>query len=228
MEFERRSPLSMNFPTSHCAPEIAAECPKFIVFEGIDGSGKSTQAKLLADRMRRDGFSVLLTSEPSDGPVGALIKSLTSRPKPEEEAHLFTEDRRDHLRRVIIPALNEGRVVICDRYVYSSAAYQGARGLDPAAIIAENCAFALRPHVTFLLEIPVQEGLARIRSGRGDRFSTFEVEEELKKVAMIYSNLSDPCVVRIDGLGPQDRIHEQIVSTLSRLGLSLSCVGDEP
>jgi len=129
--------------------------------------------------MRRDGFSVLLTSEPSDGPVGALIKSLTSRPKPEEEAHLFTEDRRDHLRRVIIPALNEGRVVICDRYVYSSAAYQGARGLDPAAIIAENCAFALRPHVTFLLEIPVQEGLARIRSGRGDRFSTFEVEEEV-------------------------------------------------
>lgn len=218
----------MNCPMSHCALEVSSECPRFIVFEGIDGSGKSTQARLLADRMRKDGFSVVLTSEPSDGPTGVLIKSLTLRPKPEEEAHLFTEDRRDHLRRIIVPALNEGRVVICDRYVYSSAAYQGARGIDPATIIAENCAFALRPHVTFLLEIPVEEGLARIRCGRGDHFSTFEVKEELEKVVRIYSNLSDPSIVRIDGLGPQDRIHEQIVSTLSRSGLRLSCTGSEP
>lgn len=217
----------MNCSNKHCAPEPSSQCPTFVVFEGIDGSGKSTQARLLADRMRRSGLSVLLTSEPSDGPVGALIKSFTLRPKPEEEAHLFMEDRRDHLRRVIIPALNEGRIVICDRYVYSSAAYQGARGLDPSAIIAENCAFALRPHVTFLLEIPVEEGLARIRSGRGDRFSTFEIEDELEKVAGIYSSLNDPSIVRIDGLGSQDRIHAQIVSTLSRLGLSLSWTSDE-
>jgi dTMP kinase len=215
----------MDFPTSHCTPHPSPPCPRFVVFEGIDGSGKSTQAGLLADRMRREGFSVVLTSEPSEGPVGALIKSLTVRPQPEEEAHLFTEDRRDHLRRVIIPALNGGSIVICDRYVYSSAAYQGARGVDPAAIIRENCAFALRPHVTFLLEISVEEGLARIGSGRANGFSTFEVREDLEKVAKIYSELSDPTIVRIDGLDHQERIHEQIVRTLNQLGLRLSGTG---
>jgi len=218
----------MNCVTPHCPPELASQSPRFIVFEGIDGSGKSTQARLLADRMRRDGFSVVLTSEPSEGPVGALIKSLSVRPKPEEESHLFTQDRRDHLRRVVLPALKEGRVVICDRYVYSSAAYQGARGLDPADIIRENCAFAPRPHVTFLLEIPVEAGLARIRSGRADVFSMFEVREELEKVTKIYSSLSDPSIVRIDGLGLQDRIHEQIVGTLNQLGLRLSCTDSGP
>ena len=117
--------------------------PLFIVFEGIDGAGKSTQAGMLADRLRADEIPFILTAEPSDGPTGRLIKSLKVRPNPEEEARLFTEDRRHHVQNVIIPALKEGKTVICDRYVYSSVAYQGARGIDPAEILAENRQFVM-------------------------------------------------------------------------------------
>ena len=138
--------------------------PCFIVFEGIDGSGKSTQAKLLARRLEDLGIPVLLTAEPSDGPVGRIIRSLTTRPEAEEEARLFTEDRRDHVERVILPALVEGRTVICDRYVHSSVAYQGARGVDQAAILSAQRLFAPQPDVIFLLEIPAKIALARIGS----------------------------------------------------------------
>ncbi len=85
---------------------------------------------MLANHLASRGVRVLFTAEPSDGPVGVFIKSLKIRAQPEEEARLFTEDRRDHLRRTIVPALEKGITVICDRYVYSSAAYQGARGID--------------------------------------------------------------------------------------------------
>jgi hypothetical protein len=85
--------------------------PCFIVFEGIDGAGKSTLAKLLARRLADLGIPVLLTAEPSEGPVGQIIRSLTTRLEAEEEARFFTEDRRDHVERVILPALLEGRVM---------------------------------------------------------------------------------------------------------------------
>jgi dTMP kinase len=190
----------------------------FIVFEGIDGSGKSTQAAKLADRLAGLGIPVLLTSEPSDGPTGLVIRSLASRPSPEEEERLFTEDRRDHVSRVILPALAKGKTVICDRYVYSSAAYQGARGLDPATLINRNMLFAPRPDVIFLLEIPVDVALERIRSNRKGGFSAFEVRENLGLVDEIYGSLKDPAIQRIDGtLGPEE-IHSVILNVLRSMG----------
>lgn len=214
-------PIDLHAP--HREPDSRPRRLQFIVLEGIDGAGKSTQARLLADRLRKESFPVLLTSEPSDGPAGMAIKSSSRRLTPLEETRLFTEDRRDHVKRTILPALQRGSIVICDRYVYSSAAYQGARGMDPKAIIAENYAFAPRPDVTFLLEIPVEEGLARIKNGRADGFSAFEVEEELEKVARVYRALEDPSMIRLSGLGPAESIHEEIVSALRRLGLSFPC-----
>jgi dTMP kinase len=161
----------------------------------------------------------VLTSEPSDGVVGSKIRALTARLPPEEEAHLFTEDRKDHLNRVIIPSLNQGVTVICDRYVYSSVAYQGARGLDPDELIEINRSFALWPDVNFLLEVSVEIALARIRSSRADGFTPFETAADLEEVAKIYAELSDPSIVRIPGNTAPEEIHARIVSELDRLGL---------
>jgi dTMP kinase len=191
--------------------------PCFIVFEGIDGAGKSTQAKLLARRLADLGIPVLLTAEPSDGPVGQIIRSLTTRLEAEEEARLFTEDRRNHVERVILPALAEGRTVICDRYVHSSVAYQGARGVDQAAILSAQSPFAPQPDVIFLLEIPADIAIARIGSARRGRFSTFEVREDLEAVDAVYRSITDPVIRRIDGTISMEGIHSIIMACLKEL-----------
>jgi dTMP kinase len=192
--------------------------PCFIVFEGIDGSGKSTQAKLLTARLADLGVPVLLTAEPSDGPVGRVIKSLRTRLEPEEEARLFTEDRRDHVERVILPALADGCTVICDRYVYSSVAYQGARGLDQEAILAAQRQFAPQPDIIFLLEIPPEIALERIGSKRGGGFSAFEVLESLQAVDAVYRSISDPLIKPIDGTASQEIVHSTIMNSVLELG----------
>ncbi|MBI5569919.1 MAG: dTMP kinase [Desulfomonile tiedjei] len=194
-----------------------AQNPLFIVFEGIDGSGKSTQVRLLAARFEACGIPCVKTAEPSTGPFGREIRSLVVRPAPEEEARLFTEDRRDHLHRVILPALKAGLTVVCDRYVYSSVAYQGARGLSPDRILAENRAFAREADVTFLLEIPVPEAMRRIGRGRGNSFSVFEGLEELTAVDSIYRGLKDDLIQRIDGSPPAEEVHERVVQILRRI-----------
>lgn len=198
--------------------------PLFLVFEGIDGSGKTTQAKMLTRRLTDLGIPFVLTSEPSDGPTGLMIRSLSFRPSPDEEERLFTEDRRDHVNRVILPALAEKKIVICDRYVHSSAAYQGARGLDPSAIIRRNMRFAPLPDVVFFLEVPVSLALERIASARGEGFSLFEAEENLRSVDAIYRSLSDPRILRIDGTLPPDQTHTAIVRVLANMGCRCSLI----
>lgn len=196
----------------------------FIVFEGIDGSGKSTQAQLLADRFRKEGIDVVLTAEPSDGPIGRFIRALASRPEPEEESRLFTQDRRHHVEHVIKPALVEGKVVICDRYIYSSMAYQGARGLDPERIFARNVSFAVLPDVVFLLEIPVEKALERINAGRSGKYSLFERQKDLEAVDAIYRSLTDPAIIRIEATFSETRVHELVVEALKGLKKSSASI----
>ncbi len=188
-------------------PEIK---PLFIVFEGIDGAGKSVQTSMLADQLRADEIPFIITAEPSEGPTGRLIKSLRARVDPVEETRLFTEDRRHHVQNVILPALNEGKTVICDRYVYSSVAYQGARGVDPDRILAENCEF-VKPDLIFLLEITVEKALSRIRLGRSHGFSVFEARSNLELVTSIYQSIADPAIHRMDGNLPPEELHREIV-----------------
>jgi dTMP kinase len=143
----------------------------FITFEGVEGAGKSTQARLLAERLRvQNGAHVLLTREPGDGPLGIRLRSLVLTPPDgidvAELAELFImlADRAQHVASAIRPALDAGSHVVCDRYIDSSVAYQGhGRGLDIARIEELN-AFAtggLIPDRTILLDIDPAVGLAR-------------------------------------------------------------------
>ncbi len=166
---------------------------------------------MLADRLRTDAIPCILTMEPFDSPAGRLIKSLKIRPEAHEEARLFTEDRRLHVKDVIAPAIKSGKVVVCDRYIYSSMAYQGARGIDPEKILSENREFAPIPDLIFLLEIPVEDSLSRIDTGRSS-FSAFEDRAYLEKVKLIYQSLADPAIHRLDARGTRDQVHHQIIS----------------
>ncbi len=149
----------------------------FITFEGIEGCGKSTQARLLAGALEEHGCGVLLTREPGGPPIAEKIRALLldrdhTEMLPETEVLLYMAGRAQHTGQWILPALNEGRVVVCDRYYDSTLAYQGmARGIDEAAIRAQIAfaTFGLAPHVTFLIDLDPAVGLARINPAHADR-----------------------------------------------------------
>jgi len=183
-----------------------------VVFEGIDGTGKSTQAAILAEAMRARGLNVLQSREPTQGAHGRRIResAATGRLPAEEELELFVQDRREHVATVLRPALDSGAFVIVDRYYLSTAAYQGARGLEPEAILRVNEAFAPTPDVAFLLEIGVSDGRRRIRSrGDGDG-DLFEREDALGRVAAVFADLDRPYIARVDGNRPVTVVADEI------------------
>ena len=154
----------------------------FLSFEGIDGSGKSTQARLLADHLRDAGHEVVLTREPGGSPGAEEIRALLltgagDRWSPETELLLFTAARRDHVERVIAPALDRGAVVISDRFADSTRVYQGVGRADlgPAVETLHALMIAREPDLTLLIDIDPREGLARAtaRGGAEARFEAF-------------------------------------------------------
>ena len=142
---------------------------KFVTFEGSEGSGKTTQIKLAADWLKERGITVLATAEPGGTPLGRKIREiLLNRGScaigAEAELLLFAAARAQHVRETILPALQEGRWVLCDRFSDATSAYQGfGRGLDAGFIRTLNAfsAQALKPDLTFLFDLPVEVGLAR-------------------------------------------------------------------
>ncbi len=183
-----------------------------IVFEGTDGSGKSTQLQLLAAHLSRRGLPVLTTREPTDGPYGQKIRALYSDRtacSPAEELALFLADRREHVRELLLPALAAGQIVLSDRYYLSTVAYQGARGMMPAEILAAN-SFAPPPDLALLFELSPQQGLARITEKRGEVPNAFEQLQELERVAAIFAGLDLPYVRRIAADGSVDAVHRLI------------------
>lgn len=141
----------------------------FITYEGIEGSGKSTQMEMLADYMEERGATVVKTREPGGCQLGRRLRSMLldcrqTELTPRAELCLFLADRCQHLAEIILPALEAGHTVLCDRYTDSTIAYQGfGRGMDVANLRALNqlAAGALMPDLTFLLDLPVQTGLSR-------------------------------------------------------------------
>ena len=142
----------------------------FIVFEGVDGSGTTTQSHILASYLREAGFPVVLTREPGGTPIGERIRHLVLDPRQEAISHvaelfLYGSDRAQHVKEVIQPSLNQGKIVICDRYIASSLAYQGyGRDLDLKMVEQiNNLAIGkCLPEATVYLDIPVEVAWARI------------------------------------------------------------------
>ncbi len=183
----------------------------FVVIEGIDGTGKSTLASNLYKILRRNGIDVLVTFEPTHGTWGRkLRRSFTAakRMDLEEELSFFIKDRKEHLRDTVLPALDAGRVVICDRYYYSTAAYQGARGLDPERILRENESFAVKPDICFLLELAPEKAVNRILQGREEAINNFEGTDYLEQVAGIFSSMREDCIIRLDAELPPEKLLE--------------------
>jgi dTMP kinase len=192
---------------------------RLIVFEGTDGCGKSTQVHLLKGSLSALGFSVLATREPTDGTYGRRIRALynhRSACNADEELELFLADRREHVSQLLEPALAEGKIVLCDRYFLSTAAYQGARGHDPEDILRRNH-FAPDPDLALLFQLPLDLGLQRITSGRCQRPNDFEQLEELKKVAAIFAGIDRPYIRKIPASGSIDTVHNRVMAEVAPL-----------
>lgn len=162
---------------------------KFIVFEGTDGSGKSTQIKLLAKYLEGKGVSCYVTCEPTDSPFGALLRScLNGRVETDEYtiAAMFAADRLDHIYNQVngmLSKLEEGTTVLCDRFYLSSFAYNGGM-VDTDWVISLNAAArkALRPDMTIFIDTPIEEAMRRVnRRSETDRYETLERQIKIRE-----------------------------------------------
>ncbi len=191
----------------------------FIVFEGIDGTGKSTQIMLLGRALRQRGHAVVVTREPTEGVHGRQIRALyrnRSAVSPEEELELFILDRREHIDTLIAPSLAAGKTVLCDRYFLSTAAYQGAAGCSPEMIIDRHH-FAPIPDLALIIEVPPRMCISRITEHRGDQLNDFEQLESLKKVDSIFRQMDLPYIQRIDGSASEEDVHQQVWELIEKL-----------
>lgn len=191
----------------------------FIVFEGIDGTGKSTQLHLLVEKLRQLGYAVVATREPTDGPYGQKIRELfTDRGAVthEEELELFIADREQHVAEVIGPALKDGCVVICDRYYLSTIAYQGANGVNPDLIMKKNEKFPA-PDLAIILEIEPAHGIHRIQNQRHEHPNTFEEKANLQKVAGIFSTMRQDYIERINGSDSIENVHRLVFEAVAKV-----------
>lgn len=184
----------------------------FIVVEGIDGTGKSTQVRRLGEWFAAHGREVVLSREPTDQPWGRKLResAATGRLSPQDELEYFLRDRRQHVEEVIAPALAAGKVVILDRYYFSTMAYQGARGFDPAEIRRLNEAFAPVPDLLLILDLDIDTAYARIGT-RGDTANEFEKRDSLERCREIFLSLkNEPFARVVDSSGTLDEVSAAI------------------
>ncbi len=204
----------------------------FLSFEGIEGSGKSTQATLLADALRAHGHDVVITREPGGTQRGQVLRRLLLDPiepslAPGAELLLMLADRAQHVQEVIAPALAANKVVITDRFVDSTTAYQGyGRGFDRALLHQLNtlaCGGYL-PAMTFLMDLPVSEGLqrARLRRGETETADHFEAEsvafhERVREGFLAIAHAEPQRVHLLDATRPKEQVHQDILAALQRV-----------
>jgi len=191
----------------------------FIVFEGLDGSGQSTQANLLNSRLTDDGYATLLTKEPTNNIIGGLIRGqLTHDWTANMECLqlLFAADRAHHLFREILPALRDSRIVVCDRYFMSTVAF-GSIELERDWLLELNKKF-IYPDAVFLLKVPAKICIQRMQESRFE-MELFEREEKLKKVWAGFEFLSEkfPNVYVIDGTQSRAQISGEILEITKKL-----------
>lgn len=187
-----------------------------IAIEGIDGAGKTTQVKLLKEALERTGESLVVSKEPTDGPWGRLIKeSATSgRLSAEEELEAFLRDRTEHVATVVRPALEQGKIVILDRYFYSSIAYQGARGLNVEDVKSLMESRFPIPDAVFIIDVDPAIGIHRIAHSRRERPNQFEDLENLARARQIFNSISGDMIHHLDGSAAVGAVHARIMDVL--------------
>jgi dTMP kinase len=188
----------------------------FICLEGLDGCGKTTQAKLLVRRLRRSCDAVY-TAEPSGGRIGRFIKKYClhsgKRGSGVVEALLFAADRFDHVENTVLPALNKGRIVVSDRYVYSSLAYQGATGLDMEWIAKIN-EHAVRPDLAIFIDVDPETVVQRLKPKK----SVMENLETQRKVREVYMKFVEKGqLIRVDGNKSKSEVAQDLAAVARKL-----------
>ncbi|MFB3145038.1 MAG: dTMP kinase [Candidatus Methylomirabilales bacterium] len=190
-----------------------------IAFEGIDGAGKTTQAILVRNWLTDKGYDVIVFKEPTKGSWGQKIREIVNYGRhgisPRDELELFVNDRKENVEQNIRPALEARKLVLMDRYYFSTIAYQGARGIDPDDIRQINEKFAPTPDLVLLLDLSPGLGLSRILNGRDGKLNQFEKEEYLKEVRAIFKRLELPYIQTVDGARSQDDVFNDIRNILS-------------
>ncbi len=194
---------------------------KFIVLEGIDGSGKSTQARMLAEEWERRGVDVLLTAEHTDGPAGKLVEEVVRKRikmPPLALQMIFVADRIDHTNGVIKPALETGRVVVSDRYYGSTVAY-GAEVAEKEWLLQLNRKVSVVPDLTFWVDVSAEIAMERMNL-RGDERTIFEKTERLERVTNVYEWLAgrEENWIRVEGKDEVKVIHEKIMREIETRG----------
>ena len=197
----------------------------FIVFEGIDGTGKSTQLARLARALEAAGHRCVSTGEPWRGSeAGRKLRAAMPGTEPldaEVELALFIEQRRDHVREVILPALERGDVVLCDRYYFSTVAYQGARGFDWRELLAQNEAEGFpEPDLLLLFDMDPTVSLGRVTDRAGTAEPTFEEPTRLAAARDVYRAIERDFIVVIDASGTVDAVGSAVTAAVrERLAL---------
>ena len=186
----------------------------FICIEGLDASGKTTHARHLVEDLWQKGFDAVYTTEPSTGKIGKFVRTYALQRKKRVtsvvEALLFAVDRVDHVETKIKPALQKDKIVVCDRYLYSSLAYQGAAGLD-LSWIREINKNAITPDLAIYLDVPPEVVVKRIRWKK----SVMERLQIQQKVQEIYMKMvEEGLLVRVDGNRPKDEVSKDILAVV--------------
>ena len=188
----------------------------FIVIEGLDGSGKTTQADILSKKLS-ENHKVLCTAEPSQGKIGSFIRNgclyEEKRLPKEAEALLFAADRIEHMQNEIAPALAQGKLVICDRYIYSSLAYQGSTGLSLDWIKTIN-ARALEPDFSIFIDVSPEQVLERLQRKKSV-METLETQQKVREVYLQFVENGE--LILIDGNKPMEDVAEALYSVVLSL-----------
>jgi dTMP kinase len=197
----------------------------FVCFEGGEGAGKSTQARILRQRLEDEGHVVVLTREPGDTPVGAEIRRIVLDPATGEladrtEALLYAADKAEHVHAVVLPALERGDVVLTDRYVDSTLAYQGAgRALDTQELeqVARWATGDLRPHLTVLLDLEPADGLTRFVERDRIEGESIEFHQRVRAEFLRLAESDPDHYLVLDARAPVEEISDAVHTHVMKL-----------